>query len=111
MTLITLRKDDWDKVSIALETRPGALRPGVVMTPIADLLPTDDSFAPDIVAQVKKAVLDELDGEAGWRAVSVNQNGVDAVVLNDSALNIGADKARLVAQEVLERVRNKLGYN
>ncbi|MCV7085092.1 penicillin-binding transpeptidase domain-containing protein, partial [Mycolicibacter hiberniae] len=83
MNLITLRKDDWDKVSIALETRPGALRPGVVMTPIADLLPTDDAFAPDIVAQVKKAVLDELDGEAGWRVVSVNQNGVDTAVLNE----------------------------
>lgn len=83
MDLITLRKDDWDKVSIALETRPGALRPGVVMTPIADLLPTDDAFAPDIVAQVKKAVLDELDGEAGWRVVSVNQNGVDTAVLNE----------------------------
>ena len=29
----------------------------------------------------------------------------------DSALNIGANKARIVAQEVLERVRKKLGYN
>lgn len=83
MELITLRKDDWDKVSIALETRPGALRPGVVMTPIADILPTDDRFAPDIVAQVKKAVLDELEGETGWRVVSVNQNGVDVDVLNE----------------------------
>ena len=29
----------------------------------------------------------------------------------DSALNIGANKASKVANEVLERVRKKLGYN
>lgn len=28
-------------------------------------------------------MLDELDGEAGWRVVSVNQNGVDTAVLNE----------------------------
>jgi cell division protein FtsI/penicillin-binding protein 2 len=60
----------------------GAL-PGVVVTPQAELLPTDDSFAPDIVSQIKKAVVDDLDGEAGWRVVSVNQNGADVAVLNE----------------------------
>lgn len=78
LSLITLRQSDHDRVAGAI----GAL-PGVVVTPQAELLPTDDSFAPDIVNQVKKAVVDELDGEAGWRVVSVNQNGVDVDVLNE----------------------------
>jgi hypothetical protein len=78
LSLITLRQSDHDRVAGAI----GAL-PGVVITPQAELLPTDDSFAPDIVDQVKKAVVDELDGQAGWRVVSVNQNGVDVDVLNE----------------------------
>jgi transpeptidase family protein/MecA-like transpeptidase family protein len=78
LSLITLRQSDHDRVAGAI----GAL-PGVVVSPQAELLPTDDSFAPDIVNQVKNAVVDELDGEAGWRVVSVNQNGVDVDVLNE----------------------------
>ena len=74
--LITLRPDDNDRVQPAI----GGL-PGVVVTPQADLLPTDDHFAPAIIGEVKKAVIDELDGAAGWRVVSVNQNGVDVGVL------------------------------
>ena len=78
LSLITLRQSDHDGVAGAV----GAL-PGVVVTPQAELLPTDDSFAPDIVSQVKNAVVDELDGDAGWRVVSVNQNGADVDVLNE----------------------------
>ena len=78
LSLITLRQSDHDRVAAAV----GAL-PGVVVTPQAELLPTDDSFAPDIVSQVKNAVSDELEGEAGWRVVSVNQNGADVDVLNE----------------------------
>jgi cell division protein FtsI/penicillin-binding protein 2 len=78
LSLITLRQSDHDRVAPAV----GAL-PGVVVTPQAEVLPTDESFAPDIVNQVKKAVVDELDGEAGWRVVTVNQNGVDVDVLNE----------------------------
>src|ERR1700754_1108268 len=78
LSLITLRQSDHDRVVGAI----GAL-PGVVVTPQAELLPTDESFAPDIVSQVKDAVVGELDGEAGWRVVSVNQNGVDVDVLNE----------------------------
>ena len=78
LSLITLRQSDHDRVAGAI----GAL-PGVVVTPQAELLPTDDSFAPDIVSQVKKAVVDDLDGDAGWRVVSVNQNGADVAVLNE----------------------------
>ena len=80
ISLITLRQSDHDRVAGAI----GAL-PGVVVTPQAELLPTDDSFAPDIVSQVKSAVIDDLDGQAGWRVVSVNQNGADVDVLNEVA--------------------------
>ncbi|MBS1693947.1 MAG: penicillin-binding transpeptidase domain-containing protein [Actinobacteria bacterium] len=76
--LITLRQSDHDRVAAAI----GAL-PGVVITPQADLLPTDDAFAPAIMRQVKQQVVDQLDGQAGWRIVSVNQNGVDVDVLNE----------------------------
>jgi hypothetical protein len=78
LSLITLRQSDHDRVAAVI----GGL-PGVVVTPQAELLPTDDSFAPDIVNQVEQAVVDELDGEAGWRVVSINQNGVDVDVLNE----------------------------
>ncbi len=77
-SLITLRKDDNDRMAPLVRNLPG-----VVITPQADLLPTDDLFAPAIVNEVKKAVLSELDGQAGWRIVSVNQNGVDVAVLNE----------------------------
>jgi hypothetical protein len=76
--LITLRPDDNNRVAPAI----GHL-PGVVITPQADLLPSDDAFAPDLVSQVKKAVINQLDGEAGWRIVTVNQNGVEVGLLND----------------------------
>jgi len=73
---VTLHPDDNDKVAPAI----GRL-PGVVITPMADILPTDPHFAPAVVAEVKKAVINQLDGQAGWRVVSVNQNGVDVAVL------------------------------
>ena len=76
MDLITLRPSDHDKVAGALDTLPG-----VVVTPQAEMLPTDDTFAPAVVGEVKKAVLNDLDGEAGWRVVSVNQNSADVEVL------------------------------
>jgi cell division protein FtsI/penicillin-binding protein 2 len=78
MYLITLRQSDHDRVAAAIGTMPG-----VVITPQAELLPTDETFAPAIINEVKKAVVDELDGQAGWRVVSVNQNGVDVDVLNE----------------------------
>ncbi|MDG5484133.1 penicillin-binding transpeptidase domain-containing protein [Mycolicibacterium gadium] len=80
MYLITLRQSDHDRVAGAI----GQL-PGVVITAQAELMPTDETFAPAIVNEVKKAVVDELDGQAGWRVVSVNQNNVDVDVLNEVA--------------------------
>ncbi|MGB6511893.1 MAG: penicillin-binding transpeptidase domain-containing protein [Mycobacterium sp.] len=78
LDLITLRTDDNNNIAPAI----GSL-PGVVITPQAELLPTDYHFAPALVNQVKKAVIDELDGQAGWRVVSVNQNNVDLAVLHE----------------------------
>jgi cell division protein FtsI/penicillin-binding protein 2 len=75
---VTLRSDDNNRVFAAI----GQL-PGVVVTPQADLLPTDYNFAPVVMAEVKKAVIDQLDGQAGWRVVSVNQNNVDVAVLHE----------------------------
>jgi cell division protein FtsI/penicillin-binding protein 2 len=80
LNLITLRKDDNDKVAPAI----GQL-PGVIVTPQADLLPTDDHFAPAIINEVKKAVINDLDGEAGWRVLSVNQNDAEADILDEVA--------------------------
>ncbi|BBY66174.1 penicillin-binding protein [Mycolicibacterium helvum] len=80
LDLVTLRPADHDKVGQALDGLPG-----VVVTPQADLLPTDDRFAPAVMGEVKKAVIDQLDGQAGWRVVSVNQNGSDVDVLQEVA--------------------------
>ena len=78
LSLITLRQADHDAVVGAI----GAL-PGVVITPQAEMEPTDDDFAPALVNQVKNAVAEELDGTSGWRIVTVNQNGVDIDVLHE----------------------------
>lgn len=94
LDLITLRKADHDRVEAAI----GAL-PGVVVTPRPDLLPTDDHFAPMLISEVKKAVGTQLEGAAGWRVVSVNQNGVDVAVLHEvdpapaPSLTISLDRA------------------
>ncbi len=80
LSLITLRQSDRDQVAAVLGERPG-----LVITPQAELLPTDESFAPAIITEVKKAVVDDLDGQAGWRIVTVNQNGVDSDVLHEVA--------------------------
>ncbi len=76
--LITLRTDDNNRIAPALGTLPG-----VVITPQAELLPTDYHFAPALINQVKKSVIEQLDGEAGWRVVSINQNNVDLAVLHE----------------------------
>ncbi|MGC2347470.1 MAG: penicillin-binding transpeptidase domain-containing protein, partial [Mycobacterium sp.] len=94
LDLITLRVDDSNNVASAIGNLPG-----VVITPQADLLPTDYHFAPALISQVKKAVIDELDGQAGWRVVSVNQNNVDLAVLHEvepspaASVSISLDRA------------------
>jgi len=109
LDLITLRTDDNNNVAPAI----GSL-PGVVITPQAELLPTDDHFAPALVNQVKKAVIDELDGQAGWRVVSVNQNNVDLAVLHEvepqaaPSVSISLDRAvQNAAQHAVDNQRRQ----
>ena len=72
----TLRRDQYDQVSDLL-----AAIPGVSASDQADLVPTDPTFAPDLMTQIKKQVASGLDGKAGWRVVSLNPNGATAGVL------------------------------
>ncbi|MBJ7383436.1 MAG: penicillin-binding transpeptidase domain-containing protein [Mycolicibacterium sp.] len=109
MSLVTLNQADHDRVQGML-----ANRPGVVVTPQPDLLPTDDGFAPAIVNQVKTSVMDQLDGEAGWRIVSVNQNGAEVDVLNEvpgapaPSVTISLDRAvQNAAQDAVDMVGKK----
>lgn len=76
--LVTLLPDDSNKVFPVIGNLPG-----IVITPQPELLPADPHFAPAVMAEVKKAVIDQLDGQAGWRVVTTNQNGVDVAVLNE----------------------------
>ena len=109
MSLITLRQSDRDQVAAVMGDRPG-----VVITPQAELLPTDEQFAPAIVSEVKKAVLNDLDGQAGWRVVSVNQNGADVDVLNEvpgapaPSVTISLDRAvQNAAQNAVDGIGGK----
>jgi cell division protein FtsI/penicillin-binding protein 2 len=107
LNLITLRQSDHQRISPMLVDKPG-----VVITPQAELLPTDDGFAPAIMNQVKKSVLDELDGAAGWRVVMVNQNGGDVDVLNEVAsapapsITVSLDRA---VQDAAQHAVNAVG--
>ncbi len=84
----------------------------MVITPQAALLPTDEKFAPAIINQVKNAVVGELDGQAGWRVVTVNQNGVDVDVLHEvpgqpaPSIRISIDRA---VQDAAQRSVNTTG--
>ena len=75
-----LRSDDYDQVSAQL----GAIS-GVSVSDESDLVSTDPEFAPDLLGQIKKTIIDEVDGKAGWSVVTVNQNGVDTDVLTETA--------------------------
>src|ERR1700742_4097514 len=105
---VTLLPADNDKVFPAI----GSL-PGIVVTPQADMLATDPHFAPAVVGEVKKAVIDQLDGQAGWRVVSVNQNGVDVAVLHEvegsPAPSVSITLDRVVQNAAQRAVDNKGG--
>jgi hypothetical protein len=109
LDLITLRQSDRDQVAAAIGNRQG-----VVITPRPELLPTDDRFAPAIIDQVKKSVVNDLDGEAGWRVESVNQNGAEVDVLNEvpgapsPSVTISLDRAvQNSAQDAVNMVGRK----
>ncbi len=78
--VVTLREEDYDTVSAELTALPG-----ITVTEESDLVSTDRSFAPDLVSQVKKTVMDRIDGAAGWSVVAVNANGADVGVLTETA--------------------------
>lgn len=77
--VVLLRDSDYQPISAALTEIPG-----VTASDESDLVSTDPTFAPDLVGQVKKAVIDEVDGKAGWSVVTTNRNGVDIDVLTDT---------------------------
>ncbi|MDO3646067.1 penicillin-binding transpeptidase domain-containing protein [Nocardia mangyaensis] len=59
--------------------------PGVTLTQEWDMVPTDREFAPDLLTQVRKTVIAEVDGKAGWSVVTRNANGADLDVLHEVA--------------------------
>ncbi|MFD1814289.1 penicillin-binding transpeptidase domain-containing protein [Rhodococcus gannanensis] len=75
----SLRQDDYETIAASLTELPG-----VTVDEEADLVATDREFAPDLIGQIKKRVIDEVDGTAGWSVVTVNQNGVDTDVLTEA---------------------------
>lgn len=58
--------------------------PGLIFNDEAAMVPTDPTFAPDIVSRVARIVDEELDGSNGWRVSIVTANGavIDDVVNN-----------------------------
>ncbi|PKV80587.1 cell division protein FtsI/penicillin-binding protein 2 [Nocardia fluminea] len=59
--------------------------PGVTLTQEWDMVPTDRRFAPDLLTQVRKTVIAEVDGKAGWSVVTRNADGADLDVLHEEA--------------------------
>ncbi|NNH72842.1 penicillin-binding transpeptidase domain-containing protein [Nocardia uniformis] len=57
--------------------------PGVTVSSEWDMVSTDRDFAPDLLTQVRKTIIDEVDGRAGWRVVTQNSNGADIAVLHE----------------------------
>ncbi|WP_446221549.1 penicillin-binding transpeptidase domain-containing protein [Nocardia sp. IBHARD005] len=79
-TVILLNEDE-------AETIGGELigLPGVTLTQEWDMVPTDRTFAPDLLTQVRKTVIAEVDGKAGWSVVTRNADGADLDVLHEEA--------------------------
>lgn len=98
--VVRLREEDYEQVADRL-----ASVEGVVVTEEADLVSTDRDFAPDLVGQIKKTVIDEVDGTAGWSVVVLNQYGVDTDVLTETppqpapSFSVSLDKPIQVAAQ------------
>jgi cell division protein FtsI/penicillin-binding protein 2 len=73
---------DWEYEQVGADLQG---LPGVTGSTEWDLVPTERGFAPDLMNQVRKTVIDEVDGKAGWSVVTVNANGVDTDVLTEVA--------------------------
>jgi len=103
--LATLHPDDNDKVFPAI----GRL-PGIVVTPQAAILPTDPHFAPAVMGQVKKAVMDQLDGQAGWRVVRSRSlrkagNAMDEAIMQAARTELGL----IISQRAARHIKMTLG--
>ncbi|MEV6429634.1 penicillin-binding transpeptidase domain-containing protein [Nocardia sp. NPDC051463] len=79
-TVALLSENEFDEVSADLIGLPG-----VTLTQQWDMVATDRNFAPDLLAQVRKTVIAEVDGKAGWSVVTMNANGADTDVLTEVA--------------------------
>lgn len=87
--------------------------PGVKLSEQPDLLVTDPLLSNDIVGDVKDIVLADVDGAAGWRVVTVNQDGVDVDLLTESAakpapaVTVGLDKMIQMSAQRAVRITDK----
>lgn len=79
-TVALLSENEFDEVSADLIGLPG-----VTVTQQWDMVAIDRNFAPDLLAQVRKTVIAEVDGKAGWSVVTMNANGADTDVLTEVA--------------------------
>ncbi|MFI2231337.1 penicillin-binding transpeptidase domain-containing protein [Nocardia testacea] len=76
--------------------------PGVRVTQEWDMTPTDRGFAPDLMTQVRQAVIDDVDGRSGWRVVARNAGGAETGVLHE----VAAQPAPSFALSVDRRIQN-----
>ncbi|MGW0182191.1 penicillin-binding transpeptidase domain-containing protein [Nocardia sp. NPDC003345] len=75
---------------------------GVRVTQEWDMTPTDRAFAPDLMSQIRRTVIDDVDGRAGWLVVARNANGAETGVLYE----VAARPAPSFALSVDRRVQN-----
>ncbi|WP_026917673.1 penicillin-binding transpeptidase domain-containing protein [Gordonia shandongensis] len=108
MSIGRISEDDFDRLRDRLAI------PGVVTDPQAVLMPRDDRFAPQLLAQVKQTVGSALDGTAGWRVSVVNPNGLVADVVSEdrgrpapSVLLTVSRTVQDAAQRAVNTVRGK----
>lgn len=57
--------------------------PGVGFNEEWDMVAADRAFAPDLMTQIRRTVIAEVDGKAGWSVVTMNANGADTGVLTE----------------------------
>ncbi|WP_067854096.1 penicillin-binding transpeptidase domain-containing protein [Nocardia shimofusensis] len=57
--------------------------PGVGFNQEWDMVAADRAFAPDLMTQIRRTVIAEVDGKAGWSVVTMNTNGADTGVLTE----------------------------
>lgn len=87
--------------------------PGVLLSEQPDLIVTDPLLANDIVANVKNIVLDDVNGAAGWRVVTLNQDGVDVDLLTETAaqpapaVTVSLDKMIQTSAQAAVRITDK----